>query len=42
MTPLTLRGIVRGSSIELEREPGLPSGARVTVRIEAEASAAAA
>jgi hypothetical protein len=42
MTPLTLRGIVRGSSIELERESGLPSGARVTVRIEAEAPAAAA
>jgi hypothetical protein len=42
MAPLTLRGIVRGNSIELERESGLPSGARVTVRIEAEAPAAAA
>jgi hypothetical protein len=42
MAPLTLRGIVRGNSIELERESGFPSGARVMVSIEAEAPAAAA
>lgn len=36
MAPLTLRGTVRGNSIELEGEPGLPSGARVTVTIEAD------
>ncbi len=28
------RGIIRGNTIELEQEPGLPDGQEVTVRIQ--------
>ena len=33
--PTELRGVVRGRTIELEREPGLPDGQPVTVAIRA-------
>lgn len=34
MTPATLlRGIIRGKTIELEQEPGLPDGQPVTVTV---------
>jgi hypothetical protein len=33
-TPSTLKGVVRGRVIELEREPGLPDGQEVRVTIE--------
>jgi hypothetical protein len=31
---MTLKGIVHGKTIELEREPGLPDGQAVTVTVE--------
>jgi hypothetical protein len=31
---VSLKGIVRGKSIELERAPGLPDGQEVTVTVE--------
>jgi len=33
---MTYRGIVRGKTIELESEPALPAGTRVTVDVFAE------
>ncbi len=33
-TPSTLKGVIRGRVIELEREAGLPDGQEVTVTIE--------
>ena len=33
-TPTMLRGTVHGKTIELETEPGLPDGQRVTVIVE--------
>ena len=31
---MILRGIVHGKTIELDREPGLPAGQEVTVKVE--------
>jgi hypothetical protein len=31
---LTIHGVVRGKTIELEREPGLPDGQQVRVTVE--------
>lgn len=36
-----LRGVVHGKTIELEREPGLPNGQRVTVTVTAQPTATA-
>jgi hypothetical protein len=39
---VTVKGVVRGKTIELERAPGLPDGQQVTVTVQAtEADAAA-
>jgi hypothetical protein len=32
--PMTLKGVVHGKTIELDREPGLPEGQEVTVTVE--------
>ena len=34
-TPVIVKGIVRGKTIELEQAPGLPDGQTVTVTVEA-------
>jgi hypothetical protein len=34
ITSVEICGVIRGNTIELERSPDLPDGARVTVRIE--------
>lgn len=34
-TPMIVKGIVRGKTIELEQAPGLPDGQEVTVTVEA-------
>lgn len=31
---VTVKGVIRGSTIELERAPGLPDGQRVNVTVE--------
>jgi hypothetical protein len=31
---MTVKGVIRGKTIELEREPGLPDGQEVTVTVQ--------
>jgi hypothetical protein len=33
--PVTVKGVVRGKTIELERAPGLPDGQQVTLTVQA-------
>src|SRR4051794_38055143 len=39
---VTVKGVVRGKTIELERSPGLPDGQQVTVTVQASAADAGA